>query len=50
MLTKLTEHGITALPIHDAVIVAEDRQEEAKRIMLEVFKEVTGIEGMVSID
>jgi hypothetical protein len=50
VLTKLVEHGITALPVHDAVIVAEDRQEEATHVMLAVFKEVTGIEGIVSID
>ncbi|TPQ31823.1 hypothetical protein [Cupriavidus pinatubonensis] len=50
VLTRLTEHGITALPIHDAVIVSEDRQEKAKAVMLAVFKEVTGIDGRVELD
>lgn len=50
VLTKLMEHGVTALPIHDAVIVAYEHQSLATRTMLEVFKEVTGIDGVVSFD
>lgn len=50
VLNRLMEQGITALPIHDAVIVAEDRAGQTKQIMLEVFKELTGIEGLVDYD
>lgn len=50
VLNRLMEQNITALPIHDAVIVAEDRAEQTKQIMLDVFKELTGIEGLVDYD
>jgi hypothetical protein len=50
VLTKLIEQGITALPIHDAVIVAEQHQDETIKTMLQVFKDVTGIDGLVSPD
>jgi hypothetical protein len=50
VLTKLIEQGITALPIHDAVIVAEEHQDLTIQVMLEVFREVTGIDGLVSPD
>lgn len=50
VLTKLAEQGITALPIHDAVIVAEQHQGETISTMLQVFKDVTGIDGLVSLD
>jgi hypothetical protein len=50
VLTRLMEQGITALPIHDAVIVAEDRQQQTKETMLQVFKEITGIEGLVNTE
>lgn len=50
VLTKLAEQGITALPIHDAVIVAEKHHDETVKTMLQVFKDVTGLDGLVSID
>lgn len=50
VLTKLAERGITALPLHDAVIVAEQHHDETINIMLQVFKDVTGIDGSVSLD
>jgi len=50
VLTKLMEQGITALPIHDAVIVAEEHQDLTVRIMLQVFKDVSGVDGLVSLD
>jgi hypothetical protein len=50
VLTKLLEQGITALPIHDAVIVAKGHRDQTVEIMLEVFKMVTGIDGLVSLD
>jgi hypothetical protein len=39
--------GVVALPVHDAVIVKESCAEQARRIMLAAFKEVTGFEGQV---
>lgn len=48
VLKTLMDQGITALPIHDAVIVAESKKEQAKEIMLKVFKDLTGIEGLVN--
>jgi hypothetical protein len=50
VLGRLVEQGITALPIHDAVIVAEDRAEQTKQIMLEVFKDLTGTDGLVRLE
>jgi hypothetical protein len=50
VLTRLIEQGITALPVHDAVIVAEDYEEQTRKVMLDVFREVTGIEGIVRLD
>jgi hypothetical protein len=50
VLTKLIEQDITALPIHDAVIVAEQHDEATIKTMLEVFKDITGIDGLVSLD
>ena len=50
VLTKLIAQGITALPIHDAIIIAEEHQAQATETMLEVFKDATGIDGIVSPD
>ncbi len=50
VLKRLHEQGIVGLPIHDAVIVAEHHKDQTKQVMLEAFKELTGIEGMVEYD
>lgn len=50
VLAKLIERGITALPIHDAVIVAKGHKDTTIQIMLESFKDVTGVDGLVSLD
>jgi hypothetical protein len=50
VLGRLVEQGITALPIHDAVIVAEDHAEQTKQIMFEVFKDLTGTDGLVRLE
>lgn len=50
VLTELLRQGITALPVHDAVIVAEHHQDQATAIMLAVFKEQTNIDGVVKVD
>jgi hypothetical protein len=50
VLVELLSQGVTALPIHDAIIVREDHKNIARSVMLEVFKKVTGIEGLVKIE
>lgn len=50
VLTQLIELGITALPIYDAVIVPEEHQDQVEGVMLETFKKLTGIEGVVTPD
>lgn len=50
VLTRLMDQGITALPIHDAVIVSEDKAEHVKTVMLQVFKELIGIDALVRYD
>lgn len=48
VLEELMAKGITALPIHDAVVVRYDHEDMVRDIMLRVFKEKTGIDAMVS--
>ena len=43
VLLTLREHDVVALPIHDAVLVAEEDKETAVRVMKDVFREHTGI-------
>jgi hypothetical protein len=50
VLMRLFDRGVIALPVHDAVIVARHHQELAKSIMLAVFIEKTGIEGIVNLE
>ena len=50
VLTRLIKQGIIALPVHDAVIVARHHQEQATEVMLEVFKDSTGIDGVVKLE
>lgn len=49
VLMKLKEQGIVALPVHDAVIVADEDKEQTQTTMKEVFKEHTGITPEVSL-
>ncbi|MFC5474639.1 hypothetical protein [Paraherbaspirillum soli] len=48
MLLTLKAAGIVALPVHDALIVAEDRKEEVKTVMLAVFHAQTGVDGSIT--
>lgn len=48
VLLAMKAEGIIGLPVHDAVIVARSSIPQVSRIMLEVFKTHTGVEGMVS--
>lgn len=49
VLLRLMGSGITALPIHDAVIVGEPHQLKAQEVMKDVFREMSGVEAAVSI-
>lgn len=50
VLLKLNARGITALPIHDAVLVAESQGETAQRIMETEARKVTGATIPAKID
>lgn len=50
LMTALLEcknRGIVALPVHDALIVAESNKDMAKEIMLSTFRKITNTEGNV---
>jgi hypothetical protein len=47
VLLQLLDRGITALPVHDAVIVARSKAPMAKEVMLSVFQAHTGVSGAV---
>jgi hypothetical protein len=49
VLLRLIGSGVTALPIHDAVIVGEPHQLKAQKVMREVFREMSGVEAVVTI-
>ena len=50
ILLRLMDMGITALPVHDGLLVAEEYKETARDTMLTCFRETTGFEGVVTID
>lgn len=47
VLERLVGMGITALPIHDAVLVDEAHEDQTKEVMLNVFRKKTGVDGVV---
>jgi len=47
VLRQCRAGGFAALPIHDAILVAESRAEDAKRAMLKGFKKVTAFRGEI---
>jgi hypothetical protein len=49
VLTSLKAKGVVALPIHDAVLVMDDHQKIAQKVMIEVFEEHTGLTPQVSL-
>ncbi|ERP87259.1 hypothetical protein Q669_10870 [Labrenzia sp. C1B10] len=49
VLLELKELGVTALPIHDAILVPRSKVATARSTMLEAFRRHTGIEGVVSV-
>jgi hypothetical protein len=48
-LLRMKELCITALPVHDAVIVADSNAAAAEAIMLDAFHHHTGVHGSVSL-
>lgn len=46
-LLDCIDNNIVALPVHDALIVAESDIDKTKEIMLKAFKDITGIDGQV---
>lgn len=50
LLLRLQDNGIAALPIHDAVIVAQSLVAKTRNIMERVFKEETGIDAIVEAE
>lgn len=49
VLLDLIEKNITALPIHDAILVSCENAEAAEQTMLAILKNKTGVEGKVSM-
>lgn len=47
ILLSLRKAGVTALPVHDAVIVAASHETLVRGVMLEVFFKHTGLEGAI---
>ncbi len=50
VLLALNKKGITALPVHDCILVKPSVADIAKDIMLKVFNEHTGVEGSVDVE
>jgi hypothetical protein len=50
VLLRLKALQIVALPIHDAIMVSEDMQDTATVVMMEVFRTMTGIDGLVKVE
>ncbi len=50
VLLSLKDQGIVALPIHDAVLVADEDAAKTRDTMIEVFKSHTGLVPTVSLE
>jgi hypothetical protein len=50
ILLRLIDKNIVALPVHDALVVSDEDVNVTRATMLEIFKEQTGVDGMVHID
>lgn len=48
-LLRLKSHGIVALPIHDAILVADSKAPAAAQIMIDVFSDHVGLAGLVDV-
>lgn len=49
LMLDLKDKGVVALPIHDAIMVAEDHVGTARDAMLAAFRKQTGHQGAVSV-
>ena len=49
VLLVLKKRGIVALPIHDAIVVMDDKQQETTDIMKKVFRDHTGVIPDISL-
>ena len=50
VLKLLREDGVTALPIHDAILVPVSAVDRAREVMTEAFLSVAGVEASVSVE
>ncbi|MCV0428589.1 MAG: hypothetical protein K5905_24290 [Roseibium sp.] len=50
VLETLRSEGITALPIHDAILVAKGHEGLAKKVMVDSFLKVTGVTPKVTLE
>ena len=50
VLLKLMESGITALPIHDAVLVSEINVYKSKQVMEQVFIDMINVPSLVKVE
>lgn len=48
VLLRLKEAGVVALPCHDAILVAQDDEKVAKRVMGMIYEEKTGLKAIVN--
>lgn len=49
LLLTMKAKGIVALPIHDALMVPDSAAVIAKEVMLSVFQQIAGVEGVVTV-
>mgnify|MGYP001032680421 CR=1 FL=1 len=49
VLTRLNSKGIVALPIHDAVLVADMHKDRALEVMLEVYEKALGVRPKIAV-
>lgn len=50
LLLAAKKKGIVALPIHDAVIVAQGHRDAMAEIMVQTFKDHVGMPGEVAVE
>ena len=50
VLLKLIDNGITASPVHDAVLVSEIHVYKSKQVMEQVFLDMTNVTSVVMLN
>ena len=50
VVLRMREEGVTALPVHDAILVPSSKVDVARDVMLSCFLHHTGVQGMVAIN